>query len=291
MVLNFSQHISHISFLWISLTYFCHKGTFLWTYIALVDLSMSFKTAGWSKVFSTSFMVSLEFIFLLRLMNFQLLMFLKDLFTTFKIASTLFLLTAMLAFKMFLQVWFCAEFLITSTSYTINQLLSSVVQHVVSQIVVTDQLFRVTSRRSLLHMFHWCISDFQALLKLALQFGKKRNSWGPWWMGEGARAVRVGLVWAVASPVNSIFSDCVSDGQEWHCLRHWHGQRSNLMWSHLWPSEGSQASAIANHCGLTSCITQVHFLEWSSVRPLDFNLDRFYSLLLVRAPFKVGFCK
>lgn len=55
---------------------------------------------------STSFMVSLEecFIFLKTLMDFQLLMFIKGLLTTFKIAYMLFSLIFMFAFKLFLQV-------------------------------------------------------------------------------------------------------------------------------------------------------------------------------------------
>lgn len=59
---------------------------------------------------------------MLALMDFQLLMFLKGLLTTFKTAYILFLLIFMLAFKMFLQVWFCVEFLITATSSTTEKL-------------------------------------------------------------------------------------------------------------------------------------------------------------------------
>lgn len=134
---------------------FCHKRTFFLTHIALVDLPVSLQTAGRGKVFSTSFMGTLErrFVGVLALMDFQLLMLLKGLLTTFKTAYILFLLVFMFAFKMFLQVCFCVEFLITATSCTNKGLFSSVNQGVAAEVPVPDEGLAapvmVTNKRSL----------------------------------------------------------------------------------------------------------------------------------------------
>lgn len=83
---------------------FCHKGTFFLTHIALVDLAVPLQPAGRGEVLPTSFTGTLEewLIGMLALMDFQLLMFLKGLCTTFKTAYILFFLIFMFAFKMFL---------------------------------------------------------------------------------------------------------------------------------------------------------------------------------------------
>lgn len=64
----------------------------------------------------------------LALMCFQLLVFLKGLRATFKIAYVLFLWIFMFAFNVFLQVRFCVEFLITAIIFTNKWLFSGVNQ-------------------------------------------------------------------------------------------------------------------------------------------------------------------
>lgn len=71
-------------------------------------------------MFFTAFKVTLELWFtcMLAPMDFQLLMFLKGLSTSFKTAYILLLLIFMFACKLFLPVGFCVEFVITATSCT-----------------------------------------------------------------------------------------------------------------------------------------------------------------------------
>lgn len=85
---------------------FCYKGTSFSTCITFMHLPVAFQTAGGGKVFPTSFLGTPEywFIGMLALVDFQLLMFLKGLFTSFKTTYILFLLIFMLTFNMFLQV-------------------------------------------------------------------------------------------------------------------------------------------------------------------------------------------
>ena len=117
-------------------------------------------------------------------------------------------------------------------------------------------LFIITNPRPLPMCLHRCISSFQAYCDWLWSLVRsKRTSWGPWGVGEGARAAGVGRGWAglLPIPVNSICREHVSDGQEGHCPRDQslapqgapvQGQEGNHMCGPLWsPRAGRRDSA------------------------------------------------
>lgn len=120
---------------------FGHKGTSLLTRVTLMDLGVPLQPAGGGEVFPTSLLGTLEgwLVGVLALMRLQLLVFPEGLLTALKAAYILLLLIFMFAFKMFLQVRFCVELLITVTSCADKRLFSSMNQCVATQMVVPDE--------------------------------------------------------------------------------------------------------------------------------------------------------
>lgn len=110
---------------------------------------MSFQMAG-EAVFSTSLTVSLAFSFLLALDGVSAAEVSCRSSYSFQNSIRIVFADYLFCIQMFLQVWFCVEFLITATSCTIKPFLSSVDQHVVFQTVVPDEgcttRFSVTSK-------------------------------------------------------------------------------------------------------------------------------------------------
>lgn len=101
-------------------------------------------------------MVSLAFIFLLALDG--VLAAEVSCRSSYSIQNSIHIFFAdyLFCIQMFLQVWFCVEFLITATSCTIKPFLSRVDQHVVFQTVVPDEgcttLFSVTNKQPAVHV-------------------------------------------------------------------------------------------------------------------------------------------